>query len=259
QAHPGVRPGLRLEWRRHPQTTGQQVEEDPPGRGGVCRGHPSLSVSLGADKSAYWYQQKPGQAPVLVIYHDNERPSGIPYRFSGFSSGNTASLTLSGAQAEDKGDYYCSQSPCYVFGGGTQLTSPPSVTLFAPSTEELSANKATLVCLINDFYPGSVTVAWKAGSTTITRGVETAQPSKQSNSKYAASSYLALTPASGNLMRASAARSLVDGAMSLTSSFGLGRCRGLDCVLIHHLRSGMRSQISEIIAVGATQDRDPSG
>ncbi|XP_024619701.1 immunoglobulin lambda-like polypeptide 5 [Neophocaena asiaeorientalis asiaeorientalis] len=92
-----------------------------------------------------------------------------------------------------------SQLPWYVFGGGTQLTvlgqpkSAPSVTLFAPSTEELKANKATLVCLINDFYPGSVTVAWKAGSTTITRGVETAQPSKQSNSKYAASSYLALT------------------------------------------------------------------
>ncbi|XP_022407248.1 LOW QUALITY PROTEIN: immunoglobulin lambda-1 light chain-like [Delphinapterus leucas] len=178
---------------------------------------PSVSVLLGqmtritcggnniGSKSAYWYQQKPGQAPVLVIYHDNERPSGIPYRFSGFSSGNTASLAIRGAQAEDKGDYYCAvadgsdKSPCYVFGGGTQLTvlgqpkSPPSVTLFAPSTEELSANKATLVCLINDFYPGSVTVAWKAGSTTITRGVETAQPSKQSNSKYAASSYLALT------------------------------------------------------------------
>ena len=74
-----------------------------------------------------------------------------------------------------------------------QPKSAPSVTLFPPSTEELSANKATLVCLISDFYPGSVTVARKADGSTITRNVETTRASKQSNSKYAASSYLSLT------------------------------------------------------------------
>ncbi|XP_010827182.1 PREDICTED: immunoglobulin lambda-like polypeptide 1 [Bison bison bison] len=85
------------------------------------------------------------------------------------------------------------------FGGGTRVTvlgqpkSAPSVTLFPPSKEELSANKATLVCLISDFYPGSVTVVWKADGSTITRNVETTRASKQSNSKYAASSYLSLT------------------------------------------------------------------
>lgn len=74
-----------------------------------------------------------------------------------------------------------------------QPKSAPSVTLFPPSKEELDTNKATLVCLISDFYPGSVTVVWKADGSTITRDVKTTRPSKQSNSKYAASSYLSLT------------------------------------------------------------------
>uniref|UniRef100_A0A452QAI0 Ig-like domain-containing protein n=1 Tax=Ursus americanus TaxID=9643 RepID=A0A452QAI0_URSAM len=75
-----------------------------------------------------------------------------------------------------------------------QPKSAPSVTLFPPSSEELGANKATLVCLVSDFYPGAVTVAWKADGSSITQGVETTKPSKQSNNKYAASSYLSLSP-----------------------------------------------------------------
>nr|XP_020138751.1 immunoglobulin lambda-like polypeptide 1 [Microcebus murinus] len=92
-------------------------------------------------------------------------------------------------------------SQCYVFGGGTKLTvlgqpkAAPSVTLFPPSSEELQANKATLVCLMSDFYPGAVSVAWKADGSAVTQGVETTQASKQSNGKYAASSYLSLSPA----------------------------------------------------------------
>ncbi|KAL0626110.1 Immunoglobulin lambda-like polypeptide 1 [Plecturocebus cupreus] len=88
----------------------------------------------------------------------------------------------------------------HVFGSGTQLNvlgqpkATPSVTVFPPSSEELQANKATLVCLISDFYPGAVTVAWKADGTPIAQGVETTMPSKQSNNRYAASSYLSLTP-----------------------------------------------------------------
>ncbi|XP_062360205.1 immunoglobulin lambda-1 light chain-like [Cinclus cinclus] len=156
----------------------------------------------GSSYSCGWYQQKvPGSGPVTVIYYNDKRPSGIPSRFSGSKSGSTATLTITGVQAEDEAVYFCGgadSSMCGVFGAGTTLTVKgqplvaPTVHLFAPSAKEVETGKATLVCLMENFYPSRVTVEWVADGNTITSGVETSQSQRQSNNHYMASSYLSL-------------------------------------------------------------------
>uniref|UniRef100_A0A670K2W9 Ig-like domain-containing protein n=1 Tax=Podarcis muralis TaxID=64176 RepID=A0A670K2W9_PODMU len=80
---------------------------------------PSASVSLGqtveltcsGDKFdryyVHWYQQRHGSAPQLVIYKDSIRPAKISDRFSGKSSGGTATLTITDVQQQDEAGYYC--------------------------------------------------------------------------------------------------------------------------------------------------------
>uniref|UniRef100_A0A8D2IBA4 Ig-like domain-containing protein n=1 Tax=Urocitellus parryii TaxID=9999 RepID=A0A8D2IBA4_UROPR len=61
----------------------------------------------GSGNYVNWYQQLPETAPKLLIYGNSNQLSGVPDRFSGSKSGNSASLTITGLQPEDEAVYHC--------------------------------------------------------------------------------------------------------------------------------------------------------
>uniref|UniRef100_A0A8C3H660 Ig-like domain-containing protein n=1 Tax=Chrysemys picta bellii TaxID=8478 RepID=A0A8C3H660_CHRPI len=160
----------------------------------------NCKASSSADGWVAWYQKKTGQAPKRLIYDASSRVSGIPDRFSGSGSGTDFTFTISRVEAEDAGDYYCHQYNSATFTAIQTSTktslenAKPSVFIFHPSADQLSGGSATLVCLVNGFYPSALTVDWKVDNVDTKPGVLTSTKQQDtSDSTYSLSSTLTLT------------------------------------------------------------------
>ncbi|XP_006877864.1 PREDICTED: uncharacterized protein LOC102811619 [Chrysochloris asiatica] len=125
-----------------------------------CKSSENLPEDEDGDILLYWYQQKPGQAPRLLIYYVSIRDTGVPDRFIGSGAGTDFTLKISRVEAEDIAVYYCMQAvqdpptviqpctkTCIV---ETQLSNPTSVDIVMTQTpRSLSITlrqPATLTC-----------------------------------------------------------------------------------------------------------------
>uniref|UniRef100_UPI003BEF4C87 Fab9 light chain n=1 Tax=Homo sapiens TaxID=9606 RepID=UPI003BEF4C87 len=193
----------------------------------TCRASHNISRYLS------WFQQRPGKAPKLLIYAASSLQSGVPSRFSGSGSGTDYTLTISNLHPEDFATYFCQQSYStpLIFGQGTKVeikrtVAAPSVFIFPPSDEQLKSGTASVVCLLNNFYPREAKVQWKVDNALQSGNSQesvTEQDSKDST--YSLSSTLTLSKADYEKHKVYACEVTHQGLSSpVTKSFNRGEC-----------------------------------
>uniref|UniRef100_A0A8C7LM24 Ig-like domain-containing protein n=1 Tax=Oncorhynchus mykiss TaxID=8022 RepID=A0A8C7LM24_ONCMY len=111
------------------------------------------------------YQFKPVQAPRGLIHESNQKYPYTPSWFSGLLNEALITFTITEVQVEDEADILPDADALHfhlfinIFSTG-HATAAAQVSV--PTGKDLTRTRgqATLLCLINNFYPDQVTVSW---------------------------------------------------------------------------------------------------
>ncbi|XP_053300410.1 immunoglobulin lambda-1 light chain [Pleuronectes platessa] len=177
----------------------------------------TMDCNLGTvtDSSARWYKQIPGGVPQFVLRF--YRTYSSPTFGSGFSSPKFTSnhqstsdyrLIINSVEEGDSAVYHCqtwdSSASENVFGQGTKLIvtgsslSPPVLTVFPPSSAELSSNKASLLCLSSQSVRFAE-VTWLVDGSPVSSGISTSTVVQQPDQTFKISSYLSIQTSDWNM------------------------------------------------------------
>uniref|UniRef100_A0A8C0H9M3 Ig-like domain-containing protein n=1 Tax=Chelonoidis abingdonii TaxID=106734 RepID=A0A8C0H9M3_CHEAB len=128
----------------------------------------------------YWYKQLQGEGPRLIAqsvdgfnatYEESYNKTKFPITRLNTEISSMSAVDL---RTQDTANYFCAASEHTVqyFGDGTKLT--VLVAIFPPSKQEIKEKgKATLVCLVRDFYPDHVKLVWQVNDADREDGVRT--------------------------------------------------------------------------------------
>ncbi|XP_039467017.1 immunoglobulin lambda-1 light chain-like isoform X1 [Oreochromis aureus] len=177
----------------------------------------TMDCNLGTvtNSDARWYKQIPGGVPQYVLrFH---RSYSSSYYGSGFSAPKFTSthqsttdyrLIIKNVEEGDSAVYYCqtwdSSANEFAFGQGTKLIvtgsslPPPVLTVFPPSSAELQANTASLVCLSSQSVPFA-DVSWLAGGSPVSSEISTSTAVQRPDQTYQISSSLTIQTSDWNM------------------------------------------------------------